>query len=136
MHCGSECATTLSHNDNADHHRSLGGSCNLDECDPLGGVVYAVGACTWGARQTRDMSPRLVIDTWDPDSEAQIEAQIALVVEWVQHVGGGCKAGSASYGRKIRTGPAVQHYRRSLEDSSGRLLKLAVILVVRKCHSS
>jgi hypothetical protein len=63
-----------------------------------------VGICNWKARATPSFSPRLAIDSWDGAAKVNVDDHIERVVDWVKSVGGGGKAGSASYGRKINTG--------------------------------
>ena len=63
-----------------------------------------VGTCDWGARATAGFPPKLSIDSWDRAAQTNFADHITRVVDWVQRVGGGAKAGAASYGRKINTG--------------------------------
>ena len=66
--------------------------------------MYVVGTCDWGARATPGFPPKLSIDSWDRAAETNFADHITRVVDWVQRVGGGAKAGAASFGRKTATG--------------------------------
>ena len=66
--------------------------------------MYVVGTCDWGARATPGFPPKMSIDSWDAGTAANFADHIARVVDWVKRVGGGAKAGAASFGRKTDTG--------------------------------